>query len=541
MTPVDTPAPVHCPVDNEHKGLWWTDVSIDNRVPSTTIPAEHRPWAELAESTGSIEKNESAEKQFLSPAVRSWNDERWGVKYSSMNDFTSFTEIYRGRLSVVWHAVCGATAEQVVVKAYPKVYLQDRHLLNVRKEIAFLTKFNTDGFDGIVSLLGVFEDVQNVCIVTEYCHGQDLLHQMDKSGGTMSERDVCRKVVYPLLKILDRLHKQGIVHRDLKAENVFFTKDGSLKLGDFGLALDTSREIATTKVGTLDYMAPEVLRTPSPDELKKLDNGMGKLGCYNEKVDIWSLGILAYELIVGKPPFEVEDMQETMKLILWSPVEKFPQSMSVFCQHFINKALEKDSSVRPSAEKLLQHPWICQNVGIRALAPLSATATPRCESITSKQQRGISSPPTSRPCTAKLAKQTSSRSAGAPRSPTCRPKTCIPRLGGSGEISNASKSDSVSETKSALWSSTGGPARLYGVGSSAPKKDFERSGRFKFDPRSLTSRGHSWVNSRFAKKKPDGESESAKLCGENSFSGKSMKDRIKHLLPKKLRSNRSPI
>lgn len=65
-------------------------------------------------------------------------------------------------------------------------------------------------------------------------------------------------MVTPLLKVLHSLHQLGIVHRDIKPENIFFESDGTLRLGDFGLAINTARERPISRVGTLDYMAPEV-------------------------------------------------------------------------------------------------------------------------------------------------------------------------------------------------------------------------------------------------------------------------------------------
>ena len=88
------------------------------------------------------------------------------------------------------------------------------------------------------------------------------------------------QVLYPLLRALRLLHYHGIVHRDIKPENLFLDYDYSVKLGDFGLAINQKREPPKSQLGTLDYMAPEIFRDPAkaPRPLRAL---------YNEKVDIW--------------------------------------------------------------------------------------------------------------------------------------------------------------------------------------------------------------------------------------------------------------
>lgn len=131
--------------------------------------------------------------------------------------------------------------------------------------------------------------------------------------------------------------------------------------------MDASEEHAFTRSGTLDYMAPEVLANPTTDlhegpylPLATLQEHGVKP--YNDKVDIWAVGILSYELVVGRPPFEVENEQYTMRLIMNSNRITYPIQFSKEWADFVSLTLNKKPDMRPSAAKLLQHPWILKHV-----------------------------------------------------------------------------------------------------------------------------------------------------------------------------------
>jgi aurora kinase len=107
--------------------------------------------------------------------------------------------------------------------------------------------------------------------------------------------------------------KQNIAHRDIKPENILVTSSKTIKIADFGLAIDCAAERPVTRAGTLDYMAPETLVCPDkkhPEENKDKTTLVYGLG-----VDCWAVGVLAYELIVGRPPFQQESRSETYDYI----------------------------------------------------------------------------------------------------------------------------------------------------------------------------------------------------------------------------------
>ncbi|KXZ56737.1 hypothetical protein GPECTOR_1g664 [Gonium pectorale] len=278
--------------------------------------------------------------------------------------------------STVWSAVCKRTGQTVVIKGYYRDSLKARQLNNVRREISLLRFFKDTGCKGVVALLSAFEDKSVIYLVFEACMRGDLYQLLMRNRGTLHEEFVVTKIVYPLLCVLQQLHKLHVVHRDIKPENVFVDDHGVIALGDFGLAAHKFQDRMNERVGTLDYMAPEVLGIPAthdaPEHGAPVAAGDGAKA-YDEKVDIWAMGILVYELLCGRPPFEVDDPHETAELIMHGQVGNYPVHISQFARDFVAQALTKSPSARPSAEELLQHAWLRHYFGGKVPDPSTAT------------------------------------------------------------------------------------------------------------------------------------------------------------------------
>lgn len=137
-------------------------------------------------------------------------------------------------------------------------------------------------------------------------------------------------VIGPFLNVLHYIHGKEIIHRDIKPENLLLDASGSLKLADFGLSIVRSEENPVTRVGTVDYMAPEVVRCPRkryPDEWKdRLDL------VYTASVDIWALGVLVFELVIGHAPFKAVRLRFHPYSALLPPS---PPLHHVACAHWL--------------------------------------------------------------------------------------------------------------------------------------------------------------------------------------------------------------
>lgn len=221
---------------------------------------------------------------------------------------------------------------------------------------------------GIIHILGFFEDEDYAYIVMEYCAGRDL-YQAVVAEQRLDEPFAANKVITPLLTTLNRLHStHRIIHRDIKPENVLLSATGEVRLADFGTAIQCEVEVPFLAVGTLDFMAPEVLGSlapkgavESPCTTPEMLEEAG-LKPYGFKADVWSLGALAYELVVGEPPFYHEETEQTKELILGSAYLYIPTKFrgTPFAR-FVAAAMTKDPAERPTAEQLLQHDWIAQH------------------------------------------------------------------------------------------------------------------------------------------------------------------------------------
>ncbi|KAM1231121.1 hypothetical protein ACFX13_041918 [Malus domestica] len=223
-------------------------------------------------------------------------------------DYIVISEVGRGSFSTVSKAVHRQSGQVVALK---QVHLSrlNRHLKNcLDYEINFLSSVN---HPNIIRLLNSFQDEGCVFMVLEFCDGGNLAAYIRRHGRV--EEHIAKRFMQQLGAALEILHSHHIIHRDLKPENILLSgtqDDVVLKVADFGLSRSLHPgDYAETVCGSPLYMAPEVLQFER----------------YDGKVDMWSIGVILFELLNGRPPFPGRTNVQVLKTIKSSTYLPFDQ------------------------------------------------------------------------------------------------------------------------------------------------------------------------------------------------------------------------
>eukprot|EP00929_Paragymnodinium_shiwhaense_P080472 TRINITY_DN41977_c0_g1_i1.p1 TRINITY_DN41977_c0_g1~~TRINITY_DN41977_c0_g1_i1.p1 ORF type:complete len:771 (-),score=237.07 TRINITY_DN41977_c0_g1_i1:665-2977(-) len=231
------------------------------------------------------------------------------------------------------------TGDEVAVKTLPTNDMNDTQRTQLWHEVQ--NQLTMD-HPNICRLLQVYEEPGRLRLVMEKLHGQDLFEHFH-SRGKYSEKDAVR-CVRQICSAVAYCHSKGVCHRDLKLENFCFeddSDDGRVKMIDFGLSAQITETTMTDAVGTLYYVAPEVLRQR-----------------YDERCDMWSLGVITYVLLTGKPPFAGNTDRETFLKIRKGAFSMPKGRISEHAADFLKKLLIVDPSQRMDAKAALAHPWL---------------------------------------------------------------------------------------------------------------------------------------------------------------------------------------
>ncbi|TVU15955.1 hypothetical protein EJB05_39500 [Eragrostis curvula] len=241
----------------------------------------------------------------------------------------SFGKVYKGRRK--------HTRQTVAIKFILKHGNTDKDIHNLRQEIEILRKLK---HKNIIEMIDTFETPQEFCVVTEFAQGE--LFEVLKDDKCLPE-DQVQAIAKQLVEALYYLHSNRIIHRDMKPQNILIGKGSVVKLCDFGFAraMSANTVVLRSIKGTPLYMAPELVREQP----------------YNHTVDLWSLGVILYELFVGQPPFYTNSVYALIRHIVKDPV-KYPDNMSSNFKSFLKGLLNKVPQSRLTWPALLEHPFV---------------------------------------------------------------------------------------------------------------------------------------------------------------------------------------
>ena len=277
----------------------------------------------------------------------------WIENLKKATGFTNLLDIYdvkqklgNGKFGLVKLGVNKQTKEKVAIKIMNKNKMDSSDVELMRTEIEVLKICQ---HPNIIRLYDIFENIDYIYIIMEYCPGGDLFSYLENRNFKVSEE----RAAILMKKMCDAVFYFqsffGVIHRDLKPENVLMTSDkddGDIRILDFGLSkISIPNEKCTEPYGTLTYCAPEII----------LDEP------YNKEVDMWSLGIMTYLMVSGRLPFNSEDENKIARKIAFDEPDYEKNScwktLSCECIDFIKKLLNKDPKKRMIIEDAIKHPW----------------------------------------------------------------------------------------------------------------------------------------------------------------------------------------
>jgi aurora kinase, other len=249
----------------------------------------------------------------------------------------------KGKFGRVYLARERATGFVCALKVLHKSELQNNKVeKQVRREIEIQSNL---AHPNILRLYGHFHDTKRIFLILEFAGKGELYKHLRKAQ--KFPEALAAQYVAQMASALKYLHRKHVIHRDIKPENILVGIHGEIKISDFGWSVHAPNNRRNTMCGTLDYLPPEMIKPGREDNY------------YSEKVDLWSLGVLTYEFLVGEAPFE-DSMVMTQRRIARCEMT-IPGFVSAEARDLIKKLLVLDPEKRLSLEEVEVHPWILRH------------------------------------------------------------------------------------------------------------------------------------------------------------------------------------
>ncbi|KFQ95428.1 Serine/threonine-protein kinase Nek5, partial [Nipponia nippon] len=283
-----------------------------------------------------------------------------------MDKYEIVKKIGEGSFGKIFLAKGKVDNEQCVIKEINFTKMPVKEKEASQKEVILLAKMK---HANIVTFYASLQEKNKLYIVMEYCDGGDLMKRINMQHGVLFDEDQILSWFVQISLGLKHIHDKKILHRDVKAQNIFLSNNGKVaKLGDFGVArqLDSTMEFAHTCVGTPYYLSPEICENRP----------------YNNKTDIWSLGCVLYELCALKHPviltvlfllfslmkFEGNSLHQLVLKICRGHFHPVSPNYSYDLRILISQLFKKSPKDRPSINSILRKPFL-QKLVLRYLPP----------------------------------------------------------------------------------------------------------------------------------------------------------------------------
>lgn len=234
---------------------------------------------------------------------------------------------------------------QYVIKEIGISRMSNKERQESRKEVAVLANMS---HPNIVQYKESFEESGCLYIVMDYCEGGDLFKKINNQRGTLFPEEQILDWFVQICLALKHVHDRKILHRDIKSQNIFLTKDGTVQLGDFGIArvLNSTVELARTCIGTPYYLSPEICENKP----------------YNNKSDIWALGCVLYEMCTLKHAFEAGNMKNLVLKIICGSYPPVSVHYSQDLRSLLAQLFKRNPRERPSVSAVLGKPFLARRI-----------------------------------------------------------------------------------------------------------------------------------------------------------------------------------
>ncbi|XP_022917191.1 aurora kinase C-like [Onthophagus taurus] len=304
----------------------------EDKFNNTCSEKTNGPQEALKESTNNTCEDKQSSSEEQKSTGRLWK----------LEDFEIGKPLGKGRFGNVYLAREKQSKYVIALKVmFKDGILSSNTVHQVRREVEIQTHLR---HPNILRMYGYFYDEARIYLILEYASKGTIFMALRNSENKRFTESRAATYIAQIARALQYCHSKKVIHRDIKPENLLLGRNGEIKIADFGWSVHAPASRRTTVCGTLDYLSPEMVQ--------------GK--AYTEKVDMWCLGVLCYEFLVGRPPFESRTYDDTYKKIS-KAMYTIPQFVSDGAVDLIKNLMVVNPARRLDIDNVLMHPWVIAN------------------------------------------------------------------------------------------------------------------------------------------------------------------------------------